>query len=509
MRRLDLAVGAHASEASGVKDPGGLRDMLVRHEAYKDVVYLDSHKNPTGGIGHLLTGTRWRVGQSIPQSQIEAWYKQDVGRAVTGAKQDLGAGTFDQLDGARQIVIVDMVFNMGAGPTGFGGFHDTIRAIKAGQYAQAAKDMLASKWASDVHGRAPEDANIMRTGHLGGGGGAQSPASSGHSPTLAQVRAGGAVIKMGDSGPAVAHVQRALHTSADGMFGDQTLHAVQRFQRAHHLTVDGIVGEKTLAALDHALHGKDPHAKDPHARDPHATGSDGKWQPAPPLADVKSGKATLHEGEKGGSVRHVQRLLGVDTDGEFGPATRAAVVAFQHQHHMQRHSGAIDAHTLDILTRHPPGSIEGESASGADQRQRMLDKARGDSAGKTPDSRCYYHICQYIKLIGGYGKIKDPYVDFTDAQRAEAHDFADLMNSGGAERWGIERLSMTSPYHAAAGSLVVVKAGSPGTHDPKAGDIAVADGHGNFFNGGVMGYGGPAVWDASPTAHLLGVYVPR
>jgi peptidoglycan hydrolase-like protein with peptidoglycan-binding domain/GH24 family phage-related lysozyme (muramidase) len=503
----DLAVAASASEASRVKDPGALRDMLIKHEAYKDVVYLDSLKKRTGGIGHLLEGTRWQVGQRIPHDQIETWYKQDVGHAIAGARQDLGAGSFDQLNGARQIVVVDMVFNMGAQADGFGGFHDTIRAIKAGQYAQAAADMLSSKWAGQVHGRAPEDAAIMRTGHLngGGGGGDHSPGTGGHGPTLAQVRAGEAVIKMGDTGPAVAHVQRALSISADGTFGDQTLHAVERFQHAHHLKVDGIVGKKTLAALDHGAGAKDPH-KDPHAQDLH---DHGKWKSAPPLADVEHGKATLHEGQKGGSVRHVQRLLGVDTDGEFGPATRAAVLDFQHHHHMQRHDGRIDAHTLNILTKHPPGSIEGESAKGAEHRQRMLNVARSDSAGKAPDGRCYFHVCHYIINCGGYGKITNPYSQFTDAQRAEAHDFADLMNSGGAQRWGLERLSMTSPYHAPPGSLVVVKAGSPGTADRTAGDIAVADGHGKFYNGGLMGYGGPQKWDSSPTAHLLGVYVPR
>jgi hypothetical protein len=52
------------------------------------------------------------------------------------------------------------------------------------------------------------------------------------------------------------------------------------------------------------------------------------------------------------------------------------------------------------------------------------------------------------------------------------------------------------------------KAGSPGTHHPTAGDIAIADGHGNFYNGGMMGYSGPQGWSASPRAKLLGCYIP-
>lgn len=38
---------------------------------------------------------------------------------------------------------------------------------------------------------------------------------------------------------------------------------------------------------------------------------------------------TLKQGSKGGAVAHLQRLLGVAADGQFGPATHKAVVAFQ------------------------------------------------------------------------------------------------------------------------------------------------------------------------------------
>jgi hypothetical protein len=250
-------------------------------------------------------------------------------------------------------------------------------------------------------------------------------------------------------------------------------------------------------------HGKDTHGKDTHDKSHH------KWSPAPALADVESGAATLHEGQKGGSVRHVQRLLAIDTDGEFGAGTRAAVVDFQHHHHMKRHDGTIDAHTLRILTKHPVGSLDGESSMGSAQRQRILSVARSASINRHPDGMCYFHVCHFIIDCGGYGKIKNPYSQFTNEQRAEAHDFADLMNSKAGERWGLERLSINNPYDAPSGSLVVVKAGSPGTSNKTAGDIAVADGHGNFYNGGMMGYSGRAGWEAAPHAKLLGCFVPK
>lgn len=62
------------------------------------------------------------------------------------------------------------------------------------------------------------------------------------------------VIRHGDTGAQVAHLQRALgnagHTvTADGWFGDETERALRAYQRANALVADGIAGPKTLAAL--------------------------------------------------------------------------------------------------------------------------------------------------------------------------------------------------------------------------------------------------------------------
>ena len=54
---------------------------------------------------------------------------------------------------------------------------------------------------------------------------------------------------------AVRRLQRALHISADGVFGPGTRAAVRRFQRAHGLAADGVVGHATWTALGY------PHAR--------------------------------------------------------------------------------------------------------------------------------------------------------------------------------------------------------------------------------------------------------
>jgi murein L,D-transpeptidase YcbB/YkuD len=73
-------------------------------------------------------------------------------------------------------------------------------------------------------------------------------------PTLAEVRAGDAVLKIGDHGPAVEKVQHLLHKHADGKFDEDLRFAVEKFQHKHHLPANGKVGRNTLHALEKAAH---------------------------------------------------------------------------------------------------------------------------------------------------------------------------------------------------------------------------------------------------------------
>ncbi len=57
------------------------------------------------------------------------------------------------------------------------------------------------------------------------------------------------VLRVGDRGPAVVELQRALGIEDDGAFGPDTNQAVMRFQERSGLPADGIVGHRTWAAL--------------------------------------------------------------------------------------------------------------------------------------------------------------------------------------------------------------------------------------------------------------------
>ena len=142
----------------------------------------------------------------------------------------------------------------------------------------------------------------------------------------------------------------------------------------------------------------------------------------------------------------------------------------------------------------------------------LLSTSRSDSQGKRPDGRCYSHVADYIDAVG-YGGIGKGQFDskIPNSYWKYAHQFADYLNAGGhAAALNLENIQgqvSNNPYNAPAGSILVVRAGTPGTANPVAGDIAVVGGDGTFWNGGAMGYGGSQNFPAN-NDYVLGVFVP-
>lgn len=141
----------------------------------------------------------------------------------------------------------------------------------------------------------------------------------------------------------------------------------------------------------------------------------------------------------------------------------------------------------------------------------MKSTAKADSQGKAPDGMCYSHVSGYIDAQG-YGGIAAGHFDdsIPSSYWTYAHQFADYLNkNGNAKRLGLKNIQSSlknNPYDAPKGSIVVVRAGTPGTANPVAGDIAVCDGS-NFWNGGAMGYGGSGNFPSS-NDYVLGIFVP-
>ena len=131
---------------------------------------------------------------------------------------------------------------------------------------------------------------------------------------------------------------------------------------------------------------------------------------------------------------------------------------------------------------------------------RIESDAAAYARGRQPLGHCYNKVADYIDQ-SGYGGIPKGGFEkqIPSAYWAEAHDFADYLNKdGNAARLSLQNLGLDNPYKAPEGSIIVVRAGTPGTHNPTAGDIVVKGPGDDFYNDGMMGYGGSGVSQHRP-----------
>ncbi|MDQ1715074.1 MAG: hypothetical protein QOC60_1019 [Frankiaceae bacterium] len=135
-------------------------------------------------------------------------------------------------------------------------------------------------------------------------------------------------LSAGSAGPAVLDLQHVLQVpKANGYFGTTTRRAVASFQRVHHIPATGLLTRATWAAL-----------LPPATPIPHPVRVRRAWVGSP----------VLRAGAAGASVRELQRLLSVGTDGSFGPATQTALRRFQIRAHLVP-DGVAGARTWNAL----------------------------------------------------------------------------------------------------------------------------------------------------------------
>lgn len=127
-------------------------------------------------------------------------------------------------------------------------------------------------------------------------------------------------LRRGDRGSEVKNLQRLLHIHADGVFGEKTVRAVRGYQRTHGLPVDGLAGADTVWALVRSNRKAAARAKARRGGSP--------WS--------------------GSRVKSLQRRLGIDADGVFGPGTADAVKRFQRSHGLTA-DGVVGAATWRAL----------------------------------------------------------------------------------------------------------------------------------------------------------------
>lgn len=131
-----------------------LEEQIKLHEGLRLKPYRDTTGHLTIGHGRNLS----TVG--ISEAEALILLRNDIQQAT----HDLVTALpwVANLSEVRRNVLIDMTFNLGI--LGLLRFKKTLTAIQAGNYEQAAEQMLASKWAEQVKGRAKRLAEMMKTG---------------------------------------------------------------------------------------------------------------------------------------------------------------------------------------------------------------------------------------------------------------------------------------------------------------------------------------------------------
>lgn len=148
-----------------------IKTELMRDEGFKLQSYYDTVGKLSVGVGRNLddnpltaeeiavVGHNARV-KPISRGSAAYLLTADINRTIKALDRSLA--WWVTLSAVRQRVVLNMAFNLGIG--GLLGFHNTLTAIRTGDYHGAAAGMLSSKWAKQVGARADRLAIMMRTG---------------------------------------------------------------------------------------------------------------------------------------------------------------------------------------------------------------------------------------------------------------------------------------------------------------------------------------------------------
>lgn len=129
-------------------------DELIRDEGLRLKPYKDSVGKVTIGIGRNLTDV------GISQDEARLLLTNDIQKCVD--LLDKALPWWRKLSLTRQRVLANMGFNMGVQTLCT--FKTFLGLVQAGEYKQAAQDMLSTKWASQVNQRAVRLSSMMETG---------------------------------------------------------------------------------------------------------------------------------------------------------------------------------------------------------------------------------------------------------------------------------------------------------------------------------------------------------
>lgn len=148
-----------------------LRDQLSKHEDRRRFVYDDATGKPVA-IGSQIRG-KLTVGvgrnledRGLSDDEIDYLLDNDINDSIREAHK---LRWFESLDGVRQAVIVELIFNMGL--PRLLGFKKFLAAMSEQRWPHAAAELADSKWQKQVDpvlgdgkGRADTLIHMIKTG---------------------------------------------------------------------------------------------------------------------------------------------------------------------------------------------------------------------------------------------------------------------------------------------------------------------------------------------------------
>ena len=150
---------------------------LISHEGLRLEVYKDSLGIDTIGIGRNLEDRgitkeeldwmdipNMAIVHTLGITEADAMYLAENDVEIVEEELVRAHPCVDKLDAVRQLVVMDMAFNMGV--PRLCKFKNMWNAIHEENYIAAAKEMLDSRWAIQVKSRSTKLANAMHNGEF-------------------------------------------------------------------------------------------------------------------------------------------------------------------------------------------------------------------------------------------------------------------------------------------------------------------------------------------------------
>jgi len=141
-----------------------LREEIAVDEGVKYEIYLDHLGLPTFGIGHLIKEDDPEYGQPVgtpvSEERVNECFDQDVATVIDDCRQLYEVVNFDSLPEEAQLIIANMMFNMGR--PRLSKFKGMQNGVEASDWLTAADEMVDSLWYTQVPNRAERLVERMR-----------------------------------------------------------------------------------------------------------------------------------------------------------------------------------------------------------------------------------------------------------------------------------------------------------------------------------------------------------